>query len=295
MHFKKIEMFLKCIYNVSLSKTNHIMCEYFELSATDPRLATLMRVIEDNQEKITEGEYLEAMNALGSLHHEIPRPVQPSLITIPLLRTFPPGMAGNLTEMRAWELVSFTHPNPMFQRISPEEWIALPYDTRFGILRSANDHKISLREETQNPDPSVCPFMARHAVGYWGLRNDNECWECVCGYRGKTKNWKKHESSERHQEWAKHRTVTRRKIQKMKARINYDDPGSFTPYVYVSIGQPDLYPGGIKVYLVTQERNEWTNPEMFSEVHRSPIPTDDGRGQTWFIHPRNTREREYVN
>lgn len=286
------------------------MCESSEVSSTDPRLTTLMRVIEDNQEKITEGEYLEAMNALGSLHREIPQPAavaavaavaaapfsEPSLITIALLRTFPSVMAGNLTEMRAWELVSFTHPNPLFQRISPEEWIALPYETRFGILREVADHKISLREEEQNPDPSVCPFMARHAVGYWGLRDDNrECWECVCGYLGKTKNWKKHESSERHQEWAKHRTVSRRKIEKMKARINYEDPGSFTPYVYVSIGQPDLYPGGIKVYLVTQERNEWTNPELFSEIHRSPIPTDDGRGQTWFVHPRNNRAREYMN
>ena len=34
----------------------------------NPYLATLMRVIEENQDKITEGEYLEAMNALGALH-----------------------------------------------------------------------------------------------------------------------------------------------------------------------------------------------------------------------------------
>ena len=34
----------------------------------NPNLATLMRVIEENQDKITEGEYLEAMNALGTLH-----------------------------------------------------------------------------------------------------------------------------------------------------------------------------------------------------------------------------------
>jgi hypothetical protein len=280
------------------------MCESSEVSTTNPRLATLMRVIEDNQEKITEGEYLEAMNALGSLHREILRPataatVAPSsdnLFTNPLLRTFPPGMAGNLTEIRAWERVSLAHPIPLFQRISPEEWIALPYETRFGILREVTEHSISVREEIQNPDPSVCPFIARHAIGYWGLRDDNrECWECVCGYFGKTKNWKKHESSKRHQEWAKHRTVSRRRIQKMKDRIKYDDAGSFSPYVRVSIGQPDLYPGGIMLYLVSQERNEWTNPELFSEVHRSPIPTDDGRGQTWFVHPRNTRAREYVN
>jgi len=34
----------------------------------NPNLATLMRVIEENQDKMTEGEYLEAMNALCALH-----------------------------------------------------------------------------------------------------------------------------------------------------------------------------------------------------------------------------------
>ena len=34
----------------------------------NPNLTILMRVIEENQDKITEGEYLEAMNALGALH-----------------------------------------------------------------------------------------------------------------------------------------------------------------------------------------------------------------------------------
>jgi len=34
-------------------------------------LATLMRVIEDQKHKISEGEYLEAMNALGALHRAV--------------------------------------------------------------------------------------------------------------------------------------------------------------------------------------------------------------------------------
>ena len=36
--------------------------------SVNPNLATLMRVIEDYQDKMPEGEYLEAMNALGALH-----------------------------------------------------------------------------------------------------------------------------------------------------------------------------------------------------------------------------------
>ncbi|NBO70302.1 hypothetical protein EBV26_07445 [bacterium] len=38
----------------------------------NPNLAALMRVIEDNQDNMPEGEYLEAMNALGALHRQIP-------------------------------------------------------------------------------------------------------------------------------------------------------------------------------------------------------------------------------
>jgi len=37
----------------------------------NPNLATLMRVIEDQQHKMSEGEHLEAMNALGALHAAI--------------------------------------------------------------------------------------------------------------------------------------------------------------------------------------------------------------------------------
>ncbi len=51
--------------------------------SVNPKLAALMRIIEENQDKISEGEYLEAMNALGSLHREVPppmhAPIQPGL------------------------------------------------------------------------------------------------------------------------------------------------------------------------------------------------------------------------
>ena len=49
--------------------------------AVNPDLATLMRVIDENQDKMTEGEYLEAMNALCSLHRVVtsaPPPYAPS-------------------------------------------------------------------------------------------------------------------------------------------------------------------------------------------------------------------------
>jgi hypothetical protein len=51
----------------------------------NPDLATLMRVIEENQDKMTEGEYLEAMNALCSLHRVVTSapPASPAPVLLP--------------------------------------------------------------------------------------------------------------------------------------------------------------------------------------------------------------------
>jgi len=46
------------------------------MSVVNPDLITIMRVIENNQDKMPEGEYLEAMNALRDLHHDDQRQPQ---------------------------------------------------------------------------------------------------------------------------------------------------------------------------------------------------------------------------
>ena len=284
--------------------------------AINPKLATLMRVIEDNQGKMTEGEYLEAMNALGALHREIPAAAAvpppppaapPSYDASAAAGLFAPRvpevMGGNITEMRAWERVRNHHPDPEHNRIRAEEWLQTPYENRFRLVREATEHYASKKESRhRTPDPSVCPFITRHAVGLWSMEHDGETqWECVCGYTGKVKNWKKHEQSERHQDWSKHRTVSRRKIEKMKAMIN-DDTCVFR-FASHDVPNPDrLYPGGIRTYTVWQDKNEWTHPEMFAEFHRSPIPVFhlDACGNvgetttTWFVHRRNIWARQYI-
>jgi hypothetical protein len=199
-------------------------------------------------------------------------------------------MTLNLTEQDALERVKTEHPDPLRNRFQLEEWIALPYETRYRLLREATEHYIDKRESSlRNPDPKVCPFIARHSVGYWSMGGDDfECWECICGYVGKTKNWQKHEQSKRHQDWTKHRAVSNKKIEKMKAKIYDDERGTF--FRYARLGTPsDIYPGGIRVYSVSQERNEWTNPEMFYGMNRM-----ENVEETWFVHPRNIRTKDYV-
>jgi hypothetical protein len=288
------------------------------MAAVNPKLATLMRVIEDNQGKMTEGEYLEAMNALGALHREIPAAAvavpppppaaPPSYNASAAAGLFAPQvpevMGGNLTEMSAWQNVRTHHPDPFQNRISAEDWMLLSYEIRFRLLREAKEYFVSKKEIShRTPEPSVCPFITRHAVGLWSDEDDgNTNWECVCGYTGKVKNWKKHEQSERHQEWATHRTVSRRKIQKMKASINDDEVGHFIRFASYAPNPAGLYPGGIRFYPVWQDKNEWTHPELFAEFHRSPVPVFhlDECGNvgetttTWFVHRRNIWARQYV-
>ena len=58
--------------------------------AVNPKLATLMRVIDDNQEKMTEGEYLEAMNALAALHRDDTAQQQAAQAAQAPIRPLPP-------------------------------------------------------------------------------------------------------------------------------------------------------------------------------------------------------------
>lgn len=272
--------------------------------AVNPRLATLMRVIEDHQDKMPEGEYLEAMNALCALHREIPAEAAaaaagppPSYNASAHLFAGAAGMEERVNQA-AWYRVTSEHPEHF--GITPEIWMELPQEERDIMLREATEMIVNNLERTWiNPDPETCPFIARHAVGSWRVGGggggvyEHQYWECACGYTGKTKHWQKHEESERHQEWAKHRTVSRRKITNMKKAVERDERGDLCRYKPQS--RTEL--GGIRYFPISQERNEWTHPELYhGPVHRSPIPTADGTGMTWFVHPRIRRQnsREYL-
>ena len=265
--------------------------------AVNPNLAELMRVIEDNQDKIPEGEYLAAMNALGALHRELPVPMavvaappppaHAAAAAAPRAIVMPPGMEDR-AEQAAWYRVMTYHPD--HHSITPEEWIQYPEHDRRIFLHEATEIVVNRMEACcRNPEPEECPFIARHAVGRWCVIG---VWECVCGYKGYCRNWQRHEQGERHQEWAKHRTVSRRKIERMKREIRRDEEGELCRFNPLS--QTDF--GGIICFITRQERNEWTHPELYTESQRSPIPrpTASGIRTTWFVHPRHLFERVYV-
>lgn len=275
--------------------------------AVNPNLAALMRVIEDNQDKMPEGEYLEAMNALGALHREIPAPVAAPMAavmlpmgggvaaspvgpppsyaaSVPMFQFnvvgLPPGM--DRIEHSAW--IRVKHDHPEYFGISAEDWMEFPQADRNRLLREATEMSVNRFElECRNPEPQECPFIARHAVGTW--HTTRYMWECVCGYKGLCRNWQKHEQSERHQDWAKHRTVSRRRIENMKRQILRDEAGELFRFKPLSAVER----GGIRCFIVRQEKNEWTHPEFYDEIHRSANP--NGK---WFVHNREHWARVYV-
>jgi hypothetical protein len=77
--------------------------------------------------------------------------------------------------------------------ISIMDWMSM--DDRSEVIcealkLQANDN----RNRLSLPDPSVCPFIARHAVGQWDAPDTPRgIWSCVCGSTNiLSRNWEKH-------------------------------------------------------------------------------------------------------
>jgi len=246
----------------------------------NPNLATLMRVIEENQDKMTEGEYLEAMNALCALHRvaapvvaAAPPALLPALLpALPAIPAVPVNLFSGVRSLfrghddyELWSRVT-----RVVRHISPESWLSMSQQQQDELNREST-YKIAENQKCifRNPPPSSCPFVARHAVGDWRT-NETETWTCVCGYSGKFKHWQKHERSARHQEWAQHRIVPTNVVNTMQKQIQKDEQGTVIECI-----RP--LSGGLRYHLIRQERNEWTHPELFPENTRR------NDGQEWFV------------
>ena len=255
--------------------------------AVNPNLATLMRVIEDYQDKMPEGEYLQAMNALGALHRTVAPAIVPIVpvvqaAVIPAVRQLQASdiFSRNVTLLgtngyEAWTRVCRVIPG--LAQLLPEEWVAMSQEEQNELNRVAARQIAEKHERIyRNPVPSTCPFISRHAFGSWSTC-ETATWACVCGYSGKTKHWKKHEKSARHQDWAQHRTVPSKIVKIMRQQIQKDERGSLIQFI-----RP--LSGGFRYYPVCQERNEWTNPELYPGTLRL------SEGQGWFVYPSDACE-----
>jgi hypothetical protein len=273
-----------------------------QYGTVNPDLAALMRVIEDNQSKMPEGEYLVAMNALGALHRAeeenkirggaaaparalVARQQPPPSYreSVHLFAEQPQRSVGEV-DYQAWLRV--TRELPAYSGVTLDQWMSFQEQDRIHLLREATE-KIAATFEIQfrNPDATVCPFIARHSVGSWRFGTDDASWTCVCGYSGQSRHWKKHEYSERHQEWSAHRTVSRRVITKMREKIEEDRIGHL-----VRLHPTCANRSGVRCFLAHQDENEWTSPDIFPEACRKI--NDSG---TWdvVVKQHRTMRREW--
>ena len=299
MHIvKKLKCFFYNNYNTAIS----IMAS--PDNSVNPNLAALMRVIEEHQSKMPEGEYLLAMNALGALHREEEesrrRENEAAAAMAAAVIRPPPYSAGaaasvnlfsqphrvnqeevGVVDYQAWLRV--TRELPDYSQVTLEHWMTVSEQDRTHLLHRATESiAATFERQFRNPDATVCPFIARHSVGSWRFGTDDASWTCVCGYSGKSKHWKKHEESERHQAWAEHRTVSRRVVLKMTRQLEEDRIGHLVRFNPTCANR-----SGVRCFLAHQDENEWTSPEMFPESVRK------ARDGTWDVIVKQHWSRHY--
>ena len=267
-----------------------------EHGTVNPNLAAIMRVIEDHQSKMPEGEYLVAMNALCALYRSEEEnkirggasaaaavaPPPSYRESVHLFAEQPQRSVGEV-DHQAWLRV--TRELPECALVTLDQWMTFREQDRIQLLQEATE-KIAATFEIQhrNPDATVCSFISRHSVGPWRFGTDDASWTCVCGYSGKSKHWKKHEESDRHRTWAIHRMVPPRTQAKMKGTIQDDRVGHLVRFNPTCANR-----SGVRCFLAHQDQNEWTSPELFPYAVRK-ARDDDG---TWDVYVKQHWPRQY--
>jgi len=249
----------------------------------NPNLATLMSLVEDLQDQMSEGKYLEAMNALRDLHR---RPAPPAAAAAAAEAPFQvPAGSIELTPAE-WQLYMEAKARRDRQRqhrpevqkeyegynklkeacdeanVTLHEWMAMEHSARIPIIRRALELKMK-QENGHRPEvsPEVCPFIARHAIGRWGSPyTPDATWNCVCGSKNiLSKNWKTHEQGDKHQEWHNgNRIVSKAKKAWMMAHTG---PGTSTHRLLGSSISYESYGANFSL----QTPNEWTHPAELGE------------------------------
>ena len=166
--------------------------------SVNPNLATLMNLVDELQDQMPEGKYIEAMNALRDLHagrvRPPPQPVRVRPAPLPPALVVPDGYVRltRAEEVRMMEMrerrrhhennlspvvTAWRDKNTCVQKATRDshptmteaEWCALTAEERLPIVISALRWIFSdaIEDWMPLPDAEVCPFMSRHAIGRW--------------------------------------------------------------------------------------------------------------------------------
>jgi len=156
------------------------------------------------------------------------------------------------------------------------DWIAMDYEERIDIihetlLKMTNERMF---EFLPNPPASECPFISRHSVGRWGKPSDPKAtWSCVCGSSHiLSKNWEKHEESEKHKAWMGGRRVTKNLKKTMTENLHPERKKKEL------LGWEIHYE---RWHFCDQDVNEWTHPEMFADNIPQSKPREKWIAGNW--------------
>lgn len=179
-------------------------------------LDVMMSILEDNMDKLPEGEYLRGMNALGSLHKHKrdtlsrPRPGGggvglASWMTLDEIEETDEDLYDEITGV-AEEIV--------VELCGPDTSIFLN-DDDYNLVHRGQEREIfqmllNYKPEEGNAGYETSPMVLHHALQIIMDRLFNDTFHeleivrpvsCQCGWRGPQGNWDKHTSNLRHLRW----------------------------------------------------------------------------------------------
>lgn len=281
-------------------------------SNVNPYLQTLMNLVDELQDQMPEGKYLEAMNALRDLHTgKIPPPPPFAL---------PEGHVGltdaeyNEYQAMMWRRRNLDDAIPTVLReyrrnkflrdvwvdlcvtggelpTKEEQWVVMREDRTPVIKRALElmaEEQIKDYNRHKNPKAIHCPFMARNADGKWYKPNlalvdasgyDRCRWDCLCGSKNiLCKNWRQHEVSDKHQTWERGgRQIGATKVRMMSDKVygrGRANEGRHENHYHVELfGQAITWTQHYHTKH-PQNRNEWTNPTMFAGKPKDWVPPE---------------------
>jgi hypothetical protein len=256
--------------------------------SVNPNLETLMSLVEDLQDQMPEGKYLEAMNALRDLHRNAPAPRHaPAPHQEPpyqprdgYVRLSAPEWARYQTMQETRNTWNARRPEPQKlykdwtgirsacdeKNVTEREWVTMEYEERIEIIHRAlfltMDAITDQRCKHPNPDPKECTFISRHSVGRWDPPSDPKgTWSCVCGAKNiLSKNWEKHEESDKHRKWNEAgRKVSPQRTAEMKKNLGH------VSVERVWLGWRMTY---YSYHWNQQDINEWTTKHFGKSIPR---------------------------
>ena len=176
------------------------------------QLDVVMAIIDENQDKMTDGEYLRAMNALGSLHKH-------KRTAFGARRTAGTAVQGWLSfdeicdDDELWEEVMELADNIVIELCGEGSSIYLDDDHNMvsrGEEDDVFDLVINYKPEEGNAGYESSPGMLHHALQMITSRIFKDTLHeldivrpvsCPCGWRGAQGNWDRHIRNVRHQRW----------------------------------------------------------------------------------------------